>query len=312
MNAIPTRDGFGTELVALGKERKDVVVVSADLEDATRAEYFKKEFPDRFFTLGIAEQDMVGTAVGLALEGYVVFASSFAVFMTNRAYDMIRIDVCQNNANVKIVCSHAGITVGEDGSTAQCLEDLAIMRVLPNITVVCPVDAIEAKKATRWMASQYGPFYMRTSRSAVPVLTTEADPFVVGKAHVMREGKDVTIIACGLMVYEGLQAAEILKKEGIDVRVVNMHTIKPIDVETIVESAQKTKAIITAEEHQLFGGLGSAVCEVLAKYCPVPVEMIGMNDAYGETGDPEGLLKKYHMKDVDIVQAVKKVLKRKV
>jgi transketolase len=232
--------------------------------------------------------------------------------MTNRAYDMIRIDVCQNNANVKIVCSHAGITVGEDGSTAQCLEDLAIMRVLPNITVLCPVDTIEAKKATRWMASHYGPFYMRTSRSAVPVLTTEADLFVVGKANVMREGKDVTIIACGLMVYEGLQAAEMLKKEGIDVRVVNMHTIKPIDVEAIVESAQKTKAIVTAEEHQMIGGLGSAVCEVLAKHCPVPVEMIGMNDAYGETGDPEGLLKKYHMKDVDIAQAVKKVLKRKV
>jgi len=311
MNAIPTRDGFGAELVALGKERKDIVVVSADLEDATRAEFFKKEFPDRFFSLGIAEQDMVGTAAGLALQGYVVFASSFAVFMTNRAYDMIRIDICQNNANVKIVCSHAGITVGEDGSTAQCLEDLAIMRVLPNMIVLCPVDTIEAKKATRWMADHYGPFYMRTTRSAVPVLTSEADSFIVGKANVMREGKDATIIACGLMVSEGLKAADILSKESIDVRVINMHTIKPIDSEAIIESAKKTGAIVTAEEHQLMGGLGSAVCEVLAQNFPVPVEMIGMHDAYGETGDPEGLLKKYHMKDVDIVQAVKKVIKRK-
>ncbi len=312
MNATPTRDGFGVELTALGNERKDIVVVSADLEDATRAEFFKKEFPDRFFTVGIAEQDMVGTAVGLALEGFVVFASSFAVFMTNRAYDMIRIDVCQNNANVKIVCSHAGITVGEDGSTAQCLEDLAIMRVLPNMTVLCPVDTIEAKKATRWMANNYGPFYMRTSRSAVPVITAEADPFVVGKANVMREGKDVTIIACGLMVSESLQVAEMLKKEGIDARVVNMHTIKPIDIQMIVESAKQTKAIVTAEEHQIMGGLGSAVCEALAQNYPVPVEMIGMNDAYGETGDPEGLLKKYHMKDRDIAQAVKRVIKRKI
>lgn len=311
MNATPTRDGFGEELVALGKERKDVVVVSADLEDATRAEFFKKEFPDRFFTLGIAEQDMVGTAVGLALEGYTVFASSFAVFLTNRAYDMIRIDICQNNANVKLVCSHAGITVGEDGATAQCLEDLAIMRVLPNMVVLCPVDTIEAKKATRWMAASFGPVYMRTSRCPVPVLTKPEDPFVMGKANVMREGKDVAIIACGLMVYESLQAAEMLQKEGIEARVVNMHTIKPIDESMIIESAEKTQAIVTAEEHQLLGGLGSAVCEVLAQKYPVPVEMIGMKDSYGESGDPEGLLKKYHMKAADIAQAAKKVIKRK-
>lgn len=311
MNAIPTRDGFGTELAALGKERKDIIVVSADLEDATRAEFFKKEFPERFFSMGIAEQDMVGTAAGLALEGYVVFASSFAVFLTNRAYDMIRIDICQNNTNVKLVCSHAGITVGEDGSTAQCLEDLAIMRVLPNMVVLCPVDTTEAKKATRWMADHFGPVYMRTSRCSVPVITKDEDPFVVGKANIMREGSDVTIIACGLMVSEGLSAAEILKKEGIEARVVNMHTIKPLDEQVIIESAQKTRAIVTAEEHQLIGGLGSAICEILAQKFPVPVEMIGMKDSYGESGDPEGLLKKYHMKDVDIAEAVRKVLKRK-
>lgn len=311
MEFVPTRDGFGTELVALGRERKDIVVVSADLEDATRAEYFKKEFPDRFFTLGIAEQDMIGTAVGLSLQGYTVFSSSFAVFMTNRAYDMIRIGVCQNNANVKIVCSHAGLTVGEDGATAQSLEDIALMRVLPNMVVVCPVDTIEAKKATRWAADHLGPVYLRTSRAPLAVVTKESDPFVVGRASVLREGSDVTIIACGAMVYESLQAAELLKKEGIDARVVNMHTIKPIDQEMIIESAKRTRAIVTAEEHQIAGGLGSAVCEILGQNYPVAVEMVGMRDSYGETGDPQGLLAKYHMRDVDIARAARKAIKRK-
>ncbi len=311
MDRIPTRDGFGQELVNLGRERKDIVVVSADLEDATRAEYFKHEFPERFFNLGIAEQDVVGTAVGLSMQGYVAFASSFATFMTNRAYDMIRIDVCQNDANVKIVCSHAGITVGEDGATAQCFEDFAIMRVLANMVVLCPVDTIEAKKATRWMVDNYGPSYMRTSRAPFPVLTKQDDCFEVGKANVMREGKDVTLVACGLMVYESLEAAEILKKEGIDARVVNMHTIKPIDKTTLINCAKETGAIVVSEEHQIIGGLGSAVAETLSQSSPAPIEFVGIKDVYGETGDPEGLLKKYHLKDVDIAQAAKKAIKRK-
>jgi transketolase len=311
MDRVPTRDGFGEELVLLGKERDDIVVVSADLEDATRAEYFKKEFPDRFFSLGIAEQDMVLTAVGLSLEGFVTFMSSFAVFLTNRAYDMIRIGVCQNDANVKMVCSHAGITVGEDGATAQCLEDLAIMRVLPNMVVLCPVDTYEARKATRWMAEHYGPAYMRTSRSAFPVLTKFEDDFIVGKAKVMRDGADVTLIACGLMVFESLNAADILQKQGISARVINMHTIKPIDEEMIIKCTKDTGAIVTAEEHQIIGGLGSAVAEILVRHSPVPLEMVGIKDSYGETGDPEGLLKKYHLKDVDIAASAKKVLARK-
>ncbi len=311
MERVPTRDGFGEELVLLGKEREDIVVVSADLEDATRAEYFKKEFPDRFFSLGIAEQDMVLTAVGLSMQGYVSFMSSFAVFLTNRAYDMIRIGVCQNDANVKMVCSHAGVTVGEDGATAQCLEDLAIMRVLPNMVVLCPVDTYEAKKATRWMAEHYGPAYMRTSRSAFPVLTKPEDDFIVGKAKVMREGTDVTLIACGLMVFESLQAADMLRKQGINAQVINMHTIKPIDEQMIIQCAKNTGAIVTAEEHQMIGGLGSAVAEVLVRHVPVPLEMVGIRDSYGESGDPEGLLKKYHLKDVDIVESAKKVLARK-
>lgn len=311
MDMKPTRDGFGEELVTLGKANEKIVVLSGDLEDATRAEYFKKEFPERFFNLGIAEQDVVGAAVGLSSLGFIAFATSFAVFLTNRAYDMIRIDVCYNNRNVKVVCSHAGVTVGEDGATAQCLEDFAIMRVLPNMIVLCPVDIIEAKKATRRITEFEGPAYMRTSRAPLPIITKESDPFEIGKANVMREGKDATIIACGLMVYESLQAAEVLKKENIDVKVVNMHTIKPIDEKVIIESAKETGAIVTAEEHQIYGGLGSAVAEVLARKVPVPVEMIAVQDSFGESGDPQSLLKKFHLKDVDIIQAVKKAIKRK-
>jgi len=302
---IPTRDGFGKELVEIGKTNEKIVVVSADLEDATRAEYFKKAYPDRFFTVGIAEQDMVGWAAGLSLQGFVPFINSFAVFMTNRAYDMIRLDICYNNTNVKIICSHAGLTVGQDGASAQCLEDFALMRVLPNLKVVCPVDAIEVCKATRCFAKQKGPMYMRTSRAPCPVLTTEKDPFVIGQANIMREGSDVTIIACGMLVSESLKAAEILEKENIDVRVVNMHTIKPIDEACIIDSAKKTGAIVTAEEHQVHGGLGSAVAEVVVKNCPVPMAMVAVDDTFGESGAPEELLQAYNLKDVDIVQSKK-------
>jgi transketolase len=311
LEMVPTRDGFGKEIVEIGRKNLKVVVLSGDLEDATRAEYFRDAYPDRFFNLGIAEQDVIGTSAGLAMTGFVPVACSFAVFMTNRAYDQIRLDVCYNDCNVKIVCSHTGVTVGEDGASAQCLEDFAIMRVLPNIQVICPVDVVEARKATRAIIEENGPMYMRTSRAPLPTITQESDPFVIGKANVVREGKDVTIIGCGLMVYEALQAAEILKKENIDAKVVNMHTIKPIDEAMIVKSAQETGAIVTAEEHQLFGGLGSAVAEVVVRREPVPMEMVAVKDSFGETGSPQELLKAYHLKDVDIVEAVKKVLKRK-
>jgi transketolase len=241
----------------------------------------------------------------------VAFATSFAVFLTNRAYDMIRLDVCYNNCNVKVVCSHAGVTVGEDGASAQCLEDFAIMRVLPNMKVICPVDYIEAKKATRAITDAYGPFYMRTSRAPLPILTKESDPFIIGKANILRPGKDVAIIACGTMVSESLSAAEKLKAEGIDVRVINMHTIKPIDAAAIIMAAEETGAIVTAEEHQMAGGLGSAVCEVLAQHKPVPVEIVGVKDSFGESGTPNQLLAHYGLKDVNVMEAVKKVLKRK-
>ncbi|HLF19123.1 MAG TPA: transketolase family protein [Candidatus Omnitrophota bacterium] len=308
---LPTRDGYGKALVECGKKDKRIVVVSADLEDSTRSKWFAEQFPERAFTVGIAEQDMVGTAAGLTLNGFTVFINSFAVFMTNRAYDMLRLDVCYNNRNVKVICSHAGLTVGEDGASAQCLEDLALMRVLPNMKVVVPVDAIEAAKATRAFAEEEGPMYMRTSRGPFPVLTKETDPFEIGQANVLREGKDVTIIACGIMVSESLKAAELLKKEKIDAKVVNMHTIKPIDETMIVQSAVSTGAIVTAEEHQVHGGLGSAVAEVVTRKAPVPMEMVAVMDTFGESGKPDELLKVYHLKDVDIVAAVKKVLKRK-
>lgn len=306
-----TRDAFGEALVELGKKNKKIVVVSGDLEDATRVEHFKKEFPNRFFNLGIAEQDLLGTAVGLSLDGLIPFACSFAVFLTNRAYGILRISICYNRRNVKLVGSHVGLTVGADGATAQCLEDLAITRVLPNLTVLSPVDAIETKKATYKMAEICGPVYMRVGRVAYPIITREPDPFEIGKANIMRKGKDVTIIATGLMVSESLKAADSLAKDGIEARIVNMHTIKPLDEAAIIASAKETGAVVTAEEHQANGGLGSAIAEVLSKNFPVPLEMVAVNDSFGESGDPEGLLKKYHLKDIDIVTAAKKAVKRK-
>lgn len=308
---IPTRDGFGSELVALGKENENVVGLSGDLEDATRAEFFKFEYPDRFFNVGIAEQDMIGMAAGLAKEGLIPYACSFAVFTTNRAYDMIRLDVCYNNCNVKLVCSHGGVTVGEDGASAQCLEDFAIMRVLPNMTVVCPVDTIEAAKATRLMSTIDGPFYMRTSRAPFPVLTGADDPFEFGKANVMRDGDDVTLIACGIMVSQSLKAADILAGEGIQARVLNMHTIKPLDTQAIVAAAKETGAIVTAEEHQIYGGLSGAVAEVLGQTVPVPQEIVAVQDTFGRTGSPDQLMAYFHLTDEDIAQAARRALKRK-
>lgn len=306
-----TRDAFGEALRDMGRENKKIVVLSDDLEDSTRAEYFKKEFPERFFSSGIAEQDEVGVAVGLAQMGFVSFATGFAVFLTDRAYGIIRISVCFNNVNVKLVGSHAGITVGEDGATAQCLEDLAIMRALPNMIVLSPCDAIETKKATRKMTEIQGPVYMRTGRVDYPIITKESDPFEIGKANVLREGDDVAIMACGLMVSESLLAADRLAAENIQASVLNIHTIKPIDTRTITKYAELTSAVVTAEEHQVNGGLGGAVCEVLSKNMPVSLEMVAVKDTFGESGSAKELLKKYHLTADDIYDAAKRVIKRK-
>lgn len=310
-DAKATRDVFGETLKQLGHENEKIVVLSGDLEDSTRAEYFGKEFPERFFNLGIAEQDILGTAAGFSLAGFIPFACSFAAFITNRPYGMIRLSVCYNNTNVKIVGSHGGITVGEDGASAQALEDLAITRVLPNMTVVYPVDAYETEKATRAITQMYGPVYMRCSRNKYPTLTTAETEFTLGKAITMRRGADVTIIACGYLVSESLKAADTLAKEGIEARVINMHTIKPLDREAVIQAAKQTGAIVTAEEHQVFGGLGSAVAEVVCTTIPVPMEMVGIYDTFGESGTPMQLLEKYHLTGEYIAEATRKVVHRK-
>jgi len=306
-----TRDAFGETIVELGKKNDKIVVLSGDLEDATRAEAFKKEIPGRFFNLGISEQDMVGTAAGLSSEGFIPFACSFSVFLTARACDQIRLSVCYNNNNVKLVGTHAGVTTGEDGGSAQALEDIALMRVMPNMCVICPCDAVETKKAVEAAADSIGAVYLRLGRAPFPVITAEADQFKIGKANTLREGKDVTLIACGIMVSEALSAAELLSSQNIDARVINMHTIKPIDEQAIIAAARETGAVVTAEEHQINGGLGGAVSEVLARNFPVPVEMIGVHDKFGESGTAEQLLVKFHLKDLDIASAAKRAVARK-
>jgi len=309
----PTRDGFGDELVQLGSENQKIVVLSADLEDSTRAEYFKFKFPDRFFNVGIAEQNMVGIAAGLAREGFITFAASFAVFLTNRAYDFIRISVCYNNANVKLCGSHAGVTVGEDGATAQSLEDISIMSVLPNMRVVCPVDYIESRKITRTIAEEYGPFYMRLSRASYPIITKPQDEFKLGKASVFEEGEDLTIISYGITVSESLKAAEELRKEGISARVVNMSTIKPFDKEVVLKSAEETGAILVVEEHQKINGLGSMIAMfLLTNYNKfVPMEVIGIDNEFGQTGKPYELLEFYGLDYKNITRVAKELVKRK-
>jgi len=307
----PTRDGFGDGLVSAGKENKDVVALCADLTDSTRISFFKKEFPERYFEIGISEQNMASVAAGMAVSEKVPFFSSYGVFSPGRNWDQIRVTICYNNANVKIAGAHTGISVGPDGATHQSLEDIAITRCLPNLIVLAPCDYYETKKATEVAARYKGPVYIRFAREKTPVFTTEQTPFEIGKANVLESGKDVTIIACGPLVYDALLAADELLSEGIFAEVINNHTIKPLDEKTLLDSVKKTGAAVTVEEHQVMGGMGSAVCELFAKNQPVPVEMIGMQDSFGESGKPEELLKKYKMDKDSIVEAVRRVVKRK-
>ena len=306
---IPSRDGFGHGLVEAGKKNKNVVSLCCDLTDSTRASWFKKEFPKRFIEVGVAEQNMMGIAAGLSFTGKIPFISSYAVFNPGRNWDQLRVSVCYSNANVKIEGAHAGISVGPDGATHQALEDIAITRCLPNLTVIVPSDAIEAQKATVAACLIKGPVYLRYGREKVPVITTKKTPFKIGKAYVYREGKDVAVVACGILVYEALIAAEKLQSEGISVMVINNPTIKPIDKETLIKAAKKTKAVVTAEEHQIHGGLGSAVSEVLSQNCPVPMRIVGVKDRFGESGKPEELLKKFGCTSEAIIKSIKEVLK---
>ncbi|HEY4494828.1 MAG TPA: transketolase C-terminal domain-containing protein [Candidatus Paceibacterota bacterium] len=309
---VPTRDGYGKGLVELGEKDDRVVVLCADLAESTRSHWFKEKFPERYIELGVAEQNMATIAAGLANYGKIPFISSYAVFSPGRNNEQIRTTVALNNMPVKIAGAHAGISVGPDGATHQALEDIALMRVQPNMTVIVPCDAIETRKAT--IASVdccSGPVYLRFGREKSPVFTTEKTPFEIGKAIVLREGKDLTIVGCGALLYNALLAAEELSKEGIEAAVINSHTIKPLDVATILNSVKKTKAVVTVEEHQVAGGLGSAIAEALSQHFPAPQEFIGVHDRFGESGEPDELIEAFGMGVKDIKAAVLRVIKRK-
>ena len=309
---VSLREAYGKTLVELGKINKDIVVLDADLSVSTKTNLFAKEFPDRFFDMGVAEQDMISTAAGLATCGKIAFASTFAVFGSGRAWEQVRMSVAYTRLNVKVVVTHAGITTGEDGASHQAIEDIAIMRVIPNMTVIVPADAIETAKVIKAAVEFHGPAYIRLSRTATPIVyENENYNFQIGRGVVMKEGKDVTIIACGLMVATSLDAAAQLEKEGISVKVVNLHTIKPLDKEIIINCARETGAIVTAEEHNIIGGLGGAVAEVLGENYPAPMARVGIKDMFGESGKPDELLVKYGLMPENIIDAVKSVLARK-
>jgi transketolase len=306
-----TREAYGKALVELGHKYPDVVVLDADLSKSTKTADFAKVFPERFINAGIAEQNMIGMAAGLAAAGKVVYASSFAVFATGRAFEQVRNSLAYGNLNVKICASHAGITVGEDGSSHQSLEDIAVMRSIPNMCVVVPADGPTTRKAVMQIYKQPGPVYLRLGRSAEPVIYDNNTEFTIGKGIELRSGSDVTIIACGIMVGRCLEAARILAGRNIQASVVDMHTIKPIDSKLIYKKAWETKAILTVEEHSILGGLGSAVCEVVCENCPVPVIRMGIDDTFGQSGKPDQLLEHYHLTVEDIVNNVGTLMKKK-
>ncbi|MGI6451517.1 MAG: transketolase family protein [Desulfitobacteriia bacterium] len=308
---IATRDAYGKALVELGRENKDLVVLDADLSKSTKTADFAKVFPERFFNMGIAEQNLIGFAAGLAAAGKIPFASTFAVFATGRAFEQIRNSVAYPQLNVKIAATHAGISVGEDGASHQAVEDLSLMRGLPNMTVLVPADAQETYQVVKAAAAYQGPVYIRMGRLAVPVLFDDSYNFSIGKANILRKGSDVALIANGLMVGEALRAADKLLEQGIEAAVVNCASLKPLDSETIIEVAKQTGAVVTAEEHSIIGGLGSAVAEVLGENYPVPLSRVGIQDTFGESGRPAELLTKYGLTAEDIIKAAAHVLIRK-
>ena len=308
---VPTRDGYGKGLVQAGKADERVVVLCADLSESTRSHWFAEEFPERFIQVGVAEQNMAVLASGMAAAGKVPFISSYATFSPGRNNEQIRTNICINNVPVNVAGSHAGISVGPDGATHQALEDIALMRVLPRMVVLVPCDAVQAEMMTVAAAQNDQPTYIRLGREKTPIMTTGYTPFQVGQAQVMREGSDVAVIACGAQVYDALQAAEMLAKEEVDCTVINNHTIKPMDRATIVKAAKQCKAVVTVEEHQVAGGMGSAVAELLSAEKPVPMEFVGMQDRFGESGSPAELLKQFGLDADGIAEAVRRVLKRR-
>lgn len=310
MELMATRQGYGKGLEEIGKDKR-VIALDADLSGSTKSAVFCKKYPERFFNLGVAEQDMVGTAAGLALAGKIPFASTFAVFANARAHDQVRVSVAYANLNVRIVGSHAGLLTGEDGPTHQAISDIATMRATPNMAIIHPADGIEAEMATKYLLNHKGPVYLRLGRVKLPLIFDKNYNFKFGKGIVLKEGKDASIIATGPLVHEALKTHEELKKEKIEVKVINIHTIKPLDKDLIISSAKETNAIVTAEDHNILGGMGSAVSEVLSENYPVPIEFIGVKDIFAESGKPSELYEKYGLSSSHIVKAVKKVIKRK-
>ncbi len=306
-----TRSGFGEGLLEIGRQNSDVVALCADLTGSLKMDAFLKEFPDRFFQAGIAEANMIGMAAGMTIGGKIPYTGTFANFSTGRVYDQIRQSVAYSQKNVKICASHAGLTLGEDGATHQILEDIGMMRMLPHMTVIVPCDFNQTKQATMAIAAHNGPVYLRFGRPVVPIFIQPDAKFTIGKADVLIEGTDVTIIACGHLVWKSIEAAQQLAEQGISAEVINMHTIKPLDEKAILDSINKTKCVVTAEEHMLNGGLGDAVAQVLARHLPTPQEYVGVNDTFGESGTPDELMVKYGLDTPNIVEAAKKVLKRK-
>ena len=306
-----TRSGFGAGLHELGKSNPNVVALCADLTGSLKMDAFKKEFPDRFFQVGIAEANMMGMAAGMTIGGKVPFTGTFANFSTGRVYDQIRQSIAYSGKNVKICASHAGLTLGEDGATHQILEDIGMMKMLPGMTVIVPCDFNQTKAATIALGTHIGPAYLRFGRPSWPIFTAPDRPFTIGKADKMIEGKDVTIFATGHLVWEVIEAEAILAEKGISAEVINIHTIKPLDVEAILSSIQKTRCAVTCEEHQINGGLGDTVAQVLSRFYPAPLEMVAVNDSFGESGTPMQLLKKYGLNKENIVKAVEKALSRK-
>ncbi len=306
-----TRSGFGEGLAELGRTNKEVVALCADLTGSLKMDAFLKENPDRFFQVGIAEANMMGLAAGMAVAGKIPFTGTFANFSTGRVYDQIRQSIAYSKKNVKICASHAGLTLGEDGATHQILEDIGMMKMLPNMTVIVPADFNQTKQATIAIAAHQGPVYLRFGRPAVPVFVKPDANFVIGKADFLTEGTDVTIIACGHLVWKSIEAAKELAAKGISAEVINMHTIKPLDEEAVLRSVAKTKCVVTAEEHMLNGGLGDSIAQVLIRNTPYPQEYVGVNDTFGESGTPDELMVKYHIDTPDVVAAALKVLKRK-
>ncbi len=305
------RNAYGETLLELGKENPDIVVLDADLSCSTKTGVFAKSFPERFFNMGVAEQDMVCTAAGLSIGGKIPFTSTFAIFQTGRAWEQIRQAICYPSTNVKLVATHGGITVGEDGASHHCIEDLALMRVLPRMTILVPADANQTRAVIKAAAEYNGPVYIRLARNNFPLIFNENHPFEIGKAQQLTDGGDVAVIAIGLMVSAALEAAQILKGQGINARVINMPTVKPVDKDAIIHVAEACKAIVTAEEHSIIGGLGSAVAEVLSENAPTPLTRIGMRDCFAVSGKPERLLKKFGMTAAHIAQAAQESIRKK-